>query len=149
MSVVEFPVDWARRHGWTAAELTQVIAGVARSVEAGEATGWEVGVTEAGDPQFYLIGPPPDYDCILCVSRLGALYVVEDGNGRILCEDDRLRALTEAVGSFLRARKAAVVARVALIWYAAREIFEEKVDAMLGESEDLLVHFGPQLAMLG
>ena len=37
------------------------------------------GTTEHGDPQVYLIGPPPDYDCILSISRLGRLYVIEDG----------------------------------------------------------------------
>jgi hypothetical protein len=149
MSVVEFPLKWSRQDGWSASEFRQVIAGVAPSVESGEAGGWDVGTTEAGDPQFYLLGPAPDHDCVLCISRLGSLYVVEDGAGEIVSEHVSLRALAEAVGSFLRARKAAIVARVALIWYAAREIFEEKVDAMLGESEDLLVHFGPQLAMLG
>jgi hypothetical protein len=125
-----------------------VVAGVARSVEAGDATGWEVGATESGDPQFYLMGPPPDHDCILCVSRLGSLYVLEDGTGRILREHDSLRALAETVRSYLHDRKAAVVARVTFIWYATREIFEEKMEAMLGESEDLLVHFAPQLAAL-
>jgi len=148
MSVVEFPIGCVRRDGWTAAELTQVVAGVAHSVETGAATGWEVGATESGDPQFYLLGPPPDHDCILCVSRLGALYVLEDGSGRILREHDSLQVLAETARSFLRAKKAAIVARVAVIWCAAREIFEEKMEAMLGEGEDLLVHVAPQLAAL-
>src|SRR5262245_29478731 len=147
MNVVAFPGRW-RPAGWTAVELKQVVAGVAPSCASGKAVVWEVGATEAGDPQFYLIGPPPDHDCVLCVSRLGSLYVLEDGAGRILHEHDSLRALAESMRSYLRTRKAAIVARVALIWYAAREIFEEKVEAMLGESEDLLVHVAPQLAAL-
>ena len=44
----------------------------ADAIAAGEASGWEVGVTENGDPQVYLIGPPPDHDCILCISRVWA-----------------------------------------------------------------------------
>ena len=147
MSVVEFPYG-SRRDGWTAAELKQVVAGVARSFESGEAVAWEVGLTETGDPQFYLLGPAPDFECILCVSRLGSLYVLEDGAGRLLFEHDSLQALAETARSFLRAKKAEIVARAALIWCALRELFEEKVEAMLGEGEDLLVHFAPQLAAL-
>ena len=44
--------------------------------------GWDVGVTEIGDPQFYLLGPPPHEECILCISRLGRVYVLEDGAGQ-------------------------------------------------------------------
>jgi len=148
MSVVEFPAGRSRPGGWTAAELKQVVAGVGRSLETGEAVTWEVGTTETGDPQFYLIGPPPDHDCILCVSRLGSLYVLEDGTGRLLFEHVSLRALAQAARSFLHAKKAAFVARAALVWCAVRELFEEKVEAILGESEDLLVHVAPQLAAL-
>lgn len=147
MNVVEFPGRW-RPAGWTAVELKQVVAGVAPSCASGKAVAWEVGATEAGDPQFYLIGPPPDHDCILCVSRLGSLYVLEDGSGRVLSEHANLRALAETAKSFLHARKVQFVARAALVWYAVREIFEEKVEALLGEGEDLLVHFAPQLAAL-
>ena len=146
MSVVEFPLKRSRQDGWSASEFKQVVAGVAPSVESGEAVGWDVGTTEAGDPQFYLLGPAPDHDCILCISRLGSLYVLEDGAGEIVSEHVSLQALAETARSFLRARKAAIVARAALVWYAVREIFEEKMEAMLGEGEDLLVHFAPQLA---
>ena len=147
MNVVEFPAGRARRGGWVAAELKQVVAAAGRSLEIGEAT-WEVGATETGDPQFYLIGPAPDHECILCVSRLGSLYVLEDGTGRVLFEHVSLRTLAEAAKSFLHAKKAAFVARAALIWCAVREFFEEKTEAILGESEDLLVHVAPQLAAL-
>ena len=147
MNVVEFPAGRSRSGGWTAAELKQVIAAAGRSLEIGEAT-WEVGATETGDPQFYLIGPAPDHDCILCVSRVGSLYVLEDGSGRLLFEHVSLRALAETARSFLHAKKAQFVARVALVWCAIRELFEEKVEAMLGEGEDLLVHVAPQLVAL-
>jgi hypothetical protein len=36
----------------------------------------------------FLVGPPPDYDCITSISRLGRLYVIEDGAGRVLFEHD-------------------------------------------------------------
>ncbi|MFL5099349.1 MAG: hypothetical protein ACJ8E5_01970 [Xanthobacteraceae bacterium] len=124
------------------------MASLAPSFENGGASGWEVGVTETGDPQLYLLGPAPDHECILCVSRLGSLYVLEDGAGRVLFEHDSLRALAETVKAVLRNKKAAIVARAALAWFVVREAFAEKVEAMLGESEELLVHFAPQLAAL-
>src|SRR5262249_3431458 len=149
MNVIEFPAGRGRPGGWAAAELKQIVASVAPSLATGEAVSWEVGATETGDPQFYLLGSAPDHDCILCVSRLGALYVLEDGTGRLVFEHVSLRMLAEAAKSFLHAKKAAFVARAALAWYAVRELFEEKVEAILGETEDLLVHVAPQLAVLG
>jgi hypothetical protein len=98
--------------------------------------------------QFYLLGPAPDHDCILCVSRLGSLYVLEDGGGQVLFEHDSLLALAETAQAALRTRKMRFVARVALIWCSLREACQEKFEAMLGESEELLVHWAPQLAGL-
>jgi hypothetical protein len=149
MSVIGFP-DRLRRDGgnWRACELNQVVASLGPGFESGEADEWEVGATERGDPQFYLLGPAPERDCILCISRLGALYVLEDGAGRVLFEHDSLRALAETVKTLLRNRKAGLIARAALVWCAVRETLEEKMEAVLGESEELLVHFAPQLAAL-
>lgn len=42
--------------------------------------GWDTGMTENGDAQFYLLGP--DQACTLCVSRVNGLYVLEDGRVR-------------------------------------------------------------------
>jgi hypothetical protein len=41
-----------------------------------------------------------------------------------------------------------IAARAALIWCALRESFEEKLEAIMGESEELLAHVAPQLAAL-
>jgi len=66
MSVVAFPYKKQREAaGWRAAELNQLVAGVSASLESGEASGWDLGATEADDPQFYLFDPPPDHECIL------------------------------------------------------------------------------------
>jgi hypothetical protein len=136
------------RSGWQPAELREVIGGCAGSIASGQASGWEVGLTENGDPQVYLLGPPPDYDCILCISRLGRLYVVEDGSGRVLFEHDNPMLIAEQAAAALRRRKAAIVARLALAWCALREAFEEKADALVGEPMELLAHVAPQLAAL-
>ena len=149
MTVIAFPAQRLTDYGsWRPAELNQVVASVAGSLESGEAGGWDIGVTESGDPQLYLLGPAPDHECILCVSRLGSLYVLENGTGEVLFEHGSLLALAEAVNRVLRNKKAEIVARATLAWFVVREAFAEKVEAMLGESEELLVHFAPQLAAL-
>ena len=149
MTVVPFPHPSRGEPGtWGPAELNQVAASLTPSLESGEAESWETGATEAGDPQLYLMGPPPDHDCILCVSRLGSLYVLEDGAGRILSEHNGVMALAEAVKLALRNRQAKFVTRIALFWCAVREACQERYEAMIGEGEELLVHFAPQLAAI-
>ena len=149
MSVVQFSRPAAPAPtGWQSAELQQVMAVSAGAIKAGEASGWDVGMTEQGDPQIYLLGPPPDYDCILCISRLGGRYVIEDGSGRVLFEHDNPMLLAEQATAALRRRKAAIVARIAVAWCAMREAVEEKTEVLMAEPMELLTHFGPQLAAL-
>jgi hypothetical protein len=133
---------------WHAAELETMKEALAPDLGPGEAGGWEVGATELGDPQFYLLGPPPDEECILCISRLGRLYVLEDGAGQVLFEHNSLVVLAEQAKAMLHSKKAQIVARVGALWLAARELFEEKLEPIVGESEELLTHFVPQLAAL-
>jgi len=149
MNVVKFPRAVTRTdEGWQSVELQQFLAVSANAIAAGEASGWETGVTENGDPQVFLLGPPPDHDCILCISRLGRLYVIEDGAGRVLFEHDNPILLAEQATAALRRRKVAIVARVAVAWFALREAFEEKTEAMMAEPMELLAHIAPQLAVL-
>lgn len=149
MTVLKFP----RRlgplpQGWQPAELQQVVGACAGAVSTGEASGWEVGTTERGDPQLYLIGPPPAYECILCISRVDRRYVIEDGNGILLFEHDNPMLLAEQAIAALRRRKGAIVARIAVAWCALQEAFEEKTDALTAESTELLASISPQLAAL-
>ena len=149
MNVVPFPHRLpAAPHGWQQDELQQIVSACSGSVSVGEASGWEIGVTDHGDPQVYLIGPRPDYDCILCISRIGRNYVIEDGQGRVLVEHASPVLLAEQALSALRARKAALVAKVAIVWHAFREAFEEKTEALTAEPMEVLVHLAPQLAAL-
>jgi hypothetical protein len=149
MNVIAFPPNDHRQNGkWRAGELEQVMEAVAPPLADGTAAEWEVGATELGDPQFYLIGPPPDGDCILCVSRLGRHYVLEDGAGGILFEHDRLTELVRQVRSILARRRSQIVARVTVLWAAMRELFAERLEPMALEGEELLTHFLPQLAAL-
>jgi hypothetical protein len=147
MTLIAFPSKVRREDGgWPAAELKEIVETFAPQLISGEAGGWNVGVTEIGDPQFYLLGPPPDDECILCISRLGRVYVLEDGAGQVLFEHNSLLVLAEQARSVLRKKRAQIVARAALVWCAVRELFEEKIEPIVGESEELLTHFVPQLA---
>lgn len=149
MTVIKFPQRaQPLPRGWQASELQQIVAACSGSVSTGEASGWEVGVTDFGEPQVYLIGPPPNYDCILCISRIGRHYIIEDGNGRVLLEHDSPMLLAEQALAALRRRKAALLAQVAAAWHAVREAFEEKAEAVAAEPMEVLAHIAPQLASL-
>jgi hypothetical protein len=149
MTVIAFQSKLPQRDGpWRSDELEAIVESLAPEHGGGEAGGWDVGVTELGDPQFYLLGPPPHAECILSISRLGRIYVLEDGAGRVLLEHNSLVVLAEQARSLLRKKKTQIAARVALFWCALRESFEEKLEAIMGEGEELLTHVAPQLAAL-
>jgi hypothetical protein len=134
--------------GWHNEEFQQIVAACSSAVAVGEASAWEVGMTEHGDPQVYLIGPPPNHDCILCISRVGRHYVIEDGQGRVLFEHDSPMLFAEQAIAALRRRKAILLAKVAVAWHAFRETFEEKAEALTAEPMEVLAHIAPQLAAL-
>jgi len=148
MNVVQFPrTPEPSSAGWQSTELTKLTNACA-AVPGNDLGGWEVGSTECGDPQLYLLGPAPDHDCVLSISRLGRLYILEDGKGTVLFEHDNLTQLAEQTCAALRRRKTEVVAQFAICWCAVREFFEEKVEPMLAEPMEVLSHFAPQLAAL-
>lgn len=148
MTIMQFPRSKLPPHGWQANETQEIVRACAETLASGKASGWETGSTEIGDPQLYLLGPLPDHDCILCISRLGRLYVLEDGSGKVLFEHGNLVLLTDAMRTALHRKKAAIVARLALIWCGIREAIEEKTEAMLAEPLELLSHIAPQVASL-
>ena len=148
MNLVVFPARTDLAQGWDSAELQKLVTACGCALASGDASGWETGSTEAGDPQLYLLGPAPDYDCILCISRLGRHYVVEDGQGHVLHEHGSLTLLGEHVWALLSRKKAAITARIAVAWCAVRETFEEKVEPLLEGPGEFLTHMAPQLAAL-
>lgn len=149
MTVVEFTPRARMRHcsGWRPIELTQIVDTISSDVNW-RIAGWEVGTTEAGDPQFYVLGAMPEDDCVLCLSRIGSTYVLENGRGQILCERDELAPVMAVARKHLRRSHLGLAARLMLVWVALRQSTEEKLDALLVEGEDLLVHFAPQLAAI-
>jgi hypothetical protein len=115
---------------------------------AGDIGGWDTGQTELGDPQLYLLGPAPDHDCVLCISRLGGRYILEDGQGRVLFEHDAIMPIADQVHAALARKRPAMVARLVAGWVAVKAAFEERVEPILAEPIELFTHVGPQLAAL-
>jgi hypothetical protein len=148
MSVLQFRQPAQCPRGWHADEVHRLKGACTPSIATGEAAGFEIGATETGDPQLYLLGPAPEHACILSVSRLGRLYVLEDGSGRVLFEHGSLDVLTQEIRGALRRTRSDIVARLAVAWCGIREFFEEKVEPILAEPVEILTHVAPQLAAL-
>jgi hypothetical protein len=146
MTVVEFPHrDAAASPQWRADELRQLLE-LFQADPAKVGITWDVGTTEAGDPQFYLLRPIPDHECLLCVSRLAHGYVLEDGAGRLVGEAPALHHFAEqAARAALRGGRS-FVARVTLLVCSIRLAIEEKLEPIFEESQELLVRFAPQMA---
>ena len=68
--------------------------------------------------------------------------------GRFCSSTTAWSRLAEQARSILQKKKAQIVARVALIWCAIREPFEEKLDAAVVEGEEILTHCVPEIAAL-
>jgi hypothetical protein len=145
MSIVEFPRRASATSGWRPDEWHELVA-LFRPDTAGAGVTWDVGATERGDPQFYLLGPAPDHECVLCVSRLAQGYVLEDGSGRILGEAPSLDRFAEQAARAAMRGGRSLVARMTLLLCAIRLTIEEKVEPLFEESQELLIRFAPQIA---
>ena len=144
MNVIAFPRRLPGASGWRDDELRHLSA----LAPDGSGLSWQAGATEQGDPQFYVLGPAPDHDCLLCVSRLAEGYVLQDGAGRLIGEAPSLdRFAVEAARAALGGGRA-FVARVTLIIGAIRLTIEEKVEPIFEETQELLARFAPQIAAL-
>jgi hypothetical protein len=145
MNVVAFPRSKTEPGVWRASELDHLLPACSLK-EVGGPNGFTVGSTERGDPQLYVLGANPDYDCVLCITRLGNLYVMEDGNGRMVFEHTNLTLLAEQIPAAISRRKAAIAAKLVLLWATIRQTIEEKIEPMLAEPLEVATHLGPQLA---
>jgi hypothetical protein len=128
--------------------LNTIVGALTPAVSGGAASGWDVGATENGDPQFYLLGPAPQENCEICISRVGRTYILEDGEGRLLLDTGDLSALAERAAATFRSNRAQIVARVMIAWCVAKQFVHDRVEPMLVEGEEFLDHFAPQLAAL-
>ena len=144
MSVVAFE----RRQDaavWTETELDTILVALHAAIVPATGRTWETGVTENGDVQFYLLGPPPEEACELCVSRIAGRYVLEDGSGRLLFEHRNLDLVALHARAAVSSRPWIMV-RAVMLWFAIRNTIQEKFEPILVEGEELLVQVAPQLA---
>ena len=126
---------------WSQAELN-VVKG-ALGLRDGD---WDVGLTEVGDGQLYLLGPRPEQACELCVSRIGGRYILEDGAGRLLFEHRSLPLVAMHARSALRITRWSLVGRIVVVWCTIRDVIHDRIEPLLGEGEELLAQLTPQLS---
>jgi hypothetical protein len=133
---------------WRQSELDSLLKVLSPVFSLRGASGWEVDRTEAGDPQFYLLGPKPEQECILCVSRVGHTYIVNDGEGQHIVDLGNVEALSGHVQGLLKRYGARTLAKMMLVLCAARQALQDKIEPLFEEGDELLLHFAPQLAAL-
>jgi hypothetical protein len=135
--------------GWQHSEFQLLLGIFAVYSAAGMSEDWSAGETELADPQFYVLGGGPDDDCLLAVSRVGRIYVLEDGAGSVLAEDENLKTVAgQAIALARRPALAGLYARIVVGWYALREAIEEKLEPLMAEPVELLTHVAPQLVAI-
>jgi hypothetical protein len=150
MTVLEFVPRGREANGvWRQQEMQQLtILGSAHSMSA-EVGGWACGATDAGDPQFYVLGPEPEENCLLCISRVDGMYLLEDGTGTLLAQNHQLKpVLHKAAGALTRRRMAGFALRGLFALCAVRTLIEQKLEPFLAETSEHLVRVAPQLAAL-
>jgi len=133
---------------WSETELHTLLTALNAALGSGDGRGWETGMTEKGDLQFYLLGPLPDQACQLCVSRIGRRYILEDGAGQLLFEHKSLPLVALHAKAAVSSRQWSLVARIALLWFTVRHTIHDKVEPLLVESEEIFIHLAPKLAAL-
>jgi hypothetical protein len=148
MTVVAFQRSASLAQGaWRADELQQLVASVVAPARAhGEDVSWDIGTTEHGDPQFYLLGPAPHFECLLCCSRVEARYIVENGAGGLLGMEVSLRQAIGAASRALARKRSALAARLLVLFVTLRITVAQKLDPVMEETSDWLVRLEPQLA---
>lgn len=136
-------------HCWRQDELQQLVSLHSAYVARGQTASWSVGQTEVGDPQFYVVGAAPEFDCITCVTRIGRLYVLEDGAGSVVAEDAHFERIVETAARKLAGRRRlSFVARSLIGLCALRAVLDQKIEFMLAESMEHVSRFAPQFAAL-
>ena len=101
---------------------------------------WGTALTELDDPQFFLIGPEPEAECLAAIARIGGRYVLENGAGRVVCESTDLADVVRQAQLALASRsKASLVMRMLLPFGAARAFFDEKVEPLIPDSVEVFL----------
>ena len=149
MNIIPFIPAASSSRSWNAHELEMLVSVYQAHASRGDATAWDVGATELDDPQFFVVGPAPESACIVAISRVGRIYVLEDGSGHVLQEGASLEPVAARAKAPLgESRPLRLIARVTLALTAFRMAVEQKVEPILAEGEEILLRIAPQLASL-
>ena len=74
--------------------------------------------------------------------------MLEDGAGHLMFENADFGLLLRQAQTVFKARRTRVLAQLLLAWGTLRHAFEEKVEPLLIEGEEMLTHVAPQLAAM-
>lgn len=149
MNVIPFMPAASDLRSWSPHELEALVSVYDAHAVRGDAASWDVGATELEDPQFFILGPAPDLTCIVAISRVGRIYVLENGTGQVLDEGTSLdRVVSRAKTVATECKPLGLIARLTVVVTAIRVAFEERIEPVLAESEEVLLRIAPQLAAL-
>jgi hypothetical protein len=149
MTVIRFTPAASALRSWSPRELETLVSVYDAHAARGDASSWDVGATELADPQFFVLGPAPEHECIVAISRVGRIYVLENGIGRMLQEGTSLDSVVaRAQAPVSECKPLGLIARVTVILTAIRVALEERIEPFLAESEEVLLRVAPQLAAL-
>jgi hypothetical protein len=134
-------------HGWNDDELAALRRLTRLLSRRRGAQSWHMGATEAGEPQFYLVGPDPDQPCVACVSRVGSGYVLEDGTGHVLAEEGRVADLVDRASAAFPVRRQVPLSTRAFLAVCAWRAFVDQKMAAFEESLEVLARLAPHVAV--
>jgi hypothetical protein len=147
-------IDFPRRRDagstvWTQAEMQDLLVFYALYARrSGSTASWELGVTESGDPLFYITSAQPDAESV-CISRMAGRYVALDECGVLLGDERSLKALVGRLArGVARTPLGSVFVRCFLAMVAIRLTIEEKFEPVFAETAEQLDRFAPGLMAL-
>ena len=147
MTVIAFQPGVQLDGPWRTGELNAMVETLMPEATRPGGLGWDVELTEIGDPQFYLLAPPQD-ECLLCISRIGRRYVLEDGAGQVLFEHYRLSCWSNGPERLCRSgKRRSLPAPLSSGARCGRRLKNGSTLVVL-DGEELLAHCVPQLAAL-
>jgi hypothetical protein len=123
-----------RNCGWRPGEFAELVRLFMAMRERARAESYELGLTERGDPQFYVLGDDVEQSCVCSVSRLcqqaQPWYVVENGNGQLLFDGCCLHDLIDDMVERWRIirRHLSLVSKCIIGLFACEMALEDDVD---------------------
>jgi hypothetical protein len=151
------PAPPPRNCGWQPGEFAELVRLFRAMRERDHAESYEFGLTERGDPQFYVLGGDAERRCVCAVSRLcqqtQSWYVIENGNGRVLSDGCCLRDMINDVVERSRTtpRHLSLVTKLVMGAFACEMALEHRVTGRTFAPLPLLDAIGcwaPQVAAI-